>query len=382
MADSEQAPERARNAKPQLDYPFDRKPERGQTLVVAPGVRWIRMPMPMALDHINLWAIDDGDGWAVVDTGLRTDDTAKAWRELWAATNDPRPMSRIFVTHMHPDHIGMAGWLAGKFKCRMWITREEYMGCRVMASYTGREAPQAGVDFYRGLGWGEDALETYRTRFGNFGKYMYSLPDTFRRMRDGEVIRIGAHDWRVVVGRGHSPEHACLYCPDLKLFISGDQVLPRISSNVSVYPHEPEADPMGEWYESMAKIRREVPDDVLVLPAHNDPFRGLHARIDYLMQSQDRAMQRLRRALREPKRAIDVFGALFARPISEADTDLLSMATGEAMACLNNLERRGQVQWALGDDGVRRYSLVAGVAVPDDTEETGPLDVTAAPSLT
>jgi glyoxylase-like metal-dependent hydrolase (beta-lactamase superfamily II) len=167
-----------------------------------------------------------------------------------------------------------------------------------------------------------------------------------------------------VVGNGHSPEHACLHCPELKLLISGDQVLPRISSNVSVYPTEPDADPMTGWLASIAKLKREVPDDVLVLPAHNECFRGLHARLDALADGQHRALDRLKKAISEPKRVIDVFSALFKRPIVESDAALLGLATGESLASLNHLIARGEATRSLGNDGVAVYRLrgAAGAA--------------------
>ncbi|MCL4746540.1 MAG: MBL fold metallo-hydrolase [Burkholderiaceae bacterium] len=344
-------------ATPKLVYPFNAPPPRGSSMEVATGVRWIRMPLPFALDHINLWALEDGDGWALVDTGLGTEESMLVWRELFANAPDSRSLTRVLVTHMHPDHVGMAGWLTRKFGVRLWMTRQEYLTCRLMAADTGREAPPEGIAFYRTAGWSDSAIESYRVRFGNFGKNIHALPDSYRRLHDGEELRIGDQTWRVVVGSGHSPEHACLYCPALKLLISGDQVLPRISSNVSVYPTEPDADPMADWYASLAKVKREVPDEVLVLPAHNECFRGLHARIDALRSGQDRAIARLRRALAEPRRAIDVFAALFARAISESDVPLLSMATGESVACLNHLVQRGEASREFDSNGVAWFRL-------------------------
>ena len=344
--------------RPTLVYPFEAPPTRGRTTEVAPGVHWIRMPLPYALNHINLWALDDGHGWLLVDTGVRNEETALVWRELFANAPDKRPLTRIIVTHMHPDHVGMAGWLTRKFGVRLWMTPMEYLTCRVMVSDSGREAPPDAIEFYRSAGWSAAAIETYRARFGNFGKHIHPLPDSFRRLDDGEELLIGANTWRVIVGTGHSPAHACMYCPALKVLISGDQVLPRISSNVSVYPTEPDADPMSGWLASLAKLKREVPDDALVLPAHNECFRGLHARIDALAIGQERSLERLRRALQEPKRSVDVFGALFARTIGEADVSLLGMATGESLACLNHLMHRGEVTRDLDADGVASYRLV------------------------
>lgn len=339
-----------------LSYPFDRV-QSGQVTTVAPGVQWLRMPLPYALDHINLWIIDDGEGWAIVDTGTRTEEVGNIWCELFDQSVGSRTVSRVFVTHMHPDHVGMAGWLTRRFGARLWMSRLEYLNCRVVVSDSGREAPPDGTEFYRRAGWSEAALETYRVRFGNFGKHIHALPDSYRRLLDGETLRIGAHDWRVIVGGGHSPEHVCLHCPALKLLISGDQVLPRISSNVSVYPLEPDADPMSEWLASLDKLRARVPDDVLVLPSHNEPFLGLHARLKMLSHGQERALDRLRRRLIEPQRAIDVFGALFARPISETDVGMLGMATGESIACLNHLVHRGEALREADSQGVLWYRM-------------------------
>jgi glyoxylase-like metal-dependent hydrolase (beta-lactamase superfamily II) len=344
---------------PVLDYPCGEAPVAGMTSEIVPGVLWLRMPMPFALNHINLWAIHDGNGWAAVDAGLQTSDTAAAWHKLFAegGTLAQGGLTRLFATHMHSDHIGMAGWLTRKFDCRLWMTRTEYLMCRVLAAYTGRAAPDDGVRFYRNAGWDDDAIELYRTRFGGFGKFVHALPDSYRRLNDGELLDIGEHRWCVVTGKGHSPEHACFYCAELKLLISGDQVLPRISSNVSVFPTEPDANPMADWLASIDKLRQTIPDDVLVLPAHNEPFRGLHARLDHLTRSRHTALDRLRQALTQPKRAVDVFAQLFSRPIGSEPGLLLGMATGESVAHLNYLLYRGEAEKELRSDGCAWYRL-------------------------
>lgn len=340
--------------RPKLDYPFESGPTpgTGEAVDVAPGVKWLRMPLGGALQFINVWAIEDGEGWCVVDTGMQTRDTSQAWRAAFKDALGGRPVTRVIVTHLHPDHIGLAGWLTRKFQCRLWMTRLEYLQCRMLVADTGREAPEDGMRFYKAAGWDEDALENYRARFGGFGKAIYQLPDSYRRLNDGEEFDIGGRTWRIVTGNGHSPDHACLYCPELKVLISGDQVLPRISSNVSVFPTEPDADPLSDWMTSCAKVKREVPDDVLVLPAHNDPFHGLHARLDHLIAGHERSLGRLEKALAEPKRAIDVFGSLFARPIGP---ELVGMATGESLAHINCLIERGKAVAEADADGVIWY---------------------------
>jgi glyoxylase-like metal-dependent hydrolase (beta-lactamase superfamily II) len=311
------------------------------------------MRLPMAgLTHINVWALADGGGWTLVDTGMQTDDTAANWRAALAGPLGDRPVRRVICTHMHPDHIGMSGWLTRRHECRLWTTRLEYITCRMLVADTGREAPADGVRFYRAAGWDEAALEHYRARFGGFGKAVHALPDSYRRVQDGEEIEIGEVGWRAVVGRGHSPEHLCLYSPSLKVLISGDQVLPRISSNVSVFPTEPDADPMREWLESLAQIRGRVSDEVLVLPSHNEPFHGLHARLAGLIEGHERRLERVLLELAQPRRAVDVFSALFRRPVG---AEMLGMATGESLAHLNCLLGRNLASRQADADGVFWY---------------------------
>jgi glyoxylase-like metal-dependent hydrolase (beta-lactamase superfamily II) len=322
------------------DYPFAEPPAVGATLEVAPGVRWVRMPLPFALKWINLWLLDDGDGWVVVDTGIPSSETKAAWRQIFENDLGGKPVKRVIVTHMHPDHIGLAGWMTRKWSCDLWITRLEYIMCRMLVADTGREAPEAGVKFYRAAGWGQEDLDRYVERFGGFGKAVSQLPDAFHRLEDEQELVIGGRVWRIVTGSGHSPDHACLWCPELNLMISGDQILPRISSNVSVFPTEPDGNPLGDWLRSCAKLKAIIPEDTLVLPAHNEPFYGAHKRLDALIHGHELAMTRILDRLDEPKRALDLFGAVFARTIGP---DVLGMATGETLAHLNCLIRRGDV---------------------------------------
>ena len=281
-----------------FDYPCGDPPPAGETKEIAPGVLWVRMPLPFALRWINLWLLEDGDGWTVVDTGVATDESRAHWTTIFASPAlKGKPVTRVLCTHMHPDHVGLAGWITDRFNCVLWMSRLEYVVCRMLVADTGREAPEDGVNFYRAAGWDDAALVTYRKRFGQFGRMVQAMPDSFRRVTAGESLRIGGHDWRVLGGHGHSPEHLCLWSPELNLFISGDQILPRISSNVSVFPTEPEADPLSDWLESCARLQREIPADVLVLPAHNEPFVGAHARLQELIDGHELCLKRVERRL-------------------------------------------------------------------------------------
>jgi glyoxylase-like metal-dependent hydrolase (beta-lactamase superfamily II) len=351
-----QPPSSQTAAGPSLSFPFSSAPPPGEACEVAPGVLWLRMRLPMAgLNHINVWALAEPDGWTLADTGMHTTDTAQDWHKALSGALQGRAVQRVICTHMHPDHVGMAGWLTRRYDCRLWMTRLEYVTCRMLVADTGRAAPPDGLRFYRAAGWDAAALEHYQARFGGFGKAVHALPDSYRRVVDGEELPIGGRVWRAVVGRGHSPEHLCLHCPQLRVLISGDQVLPRISSNVSVFPTEPDADPLHEWLESLAAIARQVPDDVLVLPSHNEPFRGLHARLAALISGHEERLTRVRELLTAPQRAVDVFGALFRRSVG---LDMLGMATGESIAHLNCLIGRGLAVRELDGAGISWYRRV------------------------
>jgi glyoxylase-like metal-dependent hydrolase (beta-lactamase superfamily II) len=335
-----------------LDYPFETPPPPGTMMAVAEGVYWVRMPLPFSLAWINLWLIEDGEGYTLVDTGIATEETRTHWKTLFEGQMGGKPITRVIVTHMHPDHVGLAGWITRRFGCELWMSRLEYITCRMLVADTGREAPEVAVDFYRRAGWTPAQIETYQKRFGGFGKAVSRMPDAYRRLEDEQRLMIGAHEWRIVTGNGHCPEHACLVCDDLNLMISGDQILPRISSNVSVFPTEPEADPLADWIASCHKLKATLPVDVLVLPAHNEPFRGAHKRLDGLIEGHETALRRLHDRLAEPKRVVDTFPALFSRKIGD---DVVSMATGEALAHLNCLRHRGLAVREPGADGVDTY---------------------------
>ncbi|MBT4519682.1 MAG: MBL fold metallo-hydrolase [Halieaceae bacterium] len=337
-----------------LSYPWGRtgSPAPGEPRKIADGVYWFRLPMPMSLDHINIWLLEDVEGWTVVDTCLNLPDARAAWEQIFDGFMEGKPLLRVICTHLHPDHVGLAGWLTERFGCELWMSREEFLMCRAMAGDTGRPAPDVAIRFYIAAGYNDQQLDKYRQKFGRFGKAISPLPDSFRRLLDGETIRVNDRYWQVVMGSGHSPEHVALYCPALKLLISGDQVLPKITPNVSVFPTEPHSDPLKEWLRSNARIRDKLPDDVLVLPAHEAPFYGLHIRLTQLIEAHERDLDKLFEHLVEPRRAIDCFPALFKREITD---DVLGMATGETLAHLNCLLGRRRVRVERDEQGVDWY---------------------------
>lgn len=344
----------ARPARAELIYPCAPPPGAGEAVEVADGVLWIRSPLPMALDHINLWALRDGDGWTVVDTGLNFPPAREGWEAAFAGPLGGRPVRRVICTHMHPDHVGLAGWMTRRFGAPLLMSRLEYVTMRMLVSDAG-PAPDEGADFYRACGWSEEQIAGWRARYGMFGKGVSEPPVAYQRLTAGETLEIDGQEWKLVGGDGHSPEHICLLREEDGVFIAGDQLLPKISSNVSVWPTEPDADPLSDWLASLERLKAEVPGNALVLPAHGEPFRGAHARLDGLIRGHETSLKRLLRSLREPKGATEVFGCLFARPIGDG---LLGMATGESLAHLNCLVRRGEAIRETDAGGVWRWRAV------------------------
>jgi glyoxylase-like metal-dependent hydrolase (beta-lactamase superfamily II) len=338
-----------------LHYPFGRwVPEPGTLFEVAPGIHWLRMPLPFGLDHINLWALDAGDSWALVDTGVNMPRTRGYWEALFAGPLAGKPVTRIIVTHYHPDHLGLAGWLCARWNVPLEIARTEYLLARTLTLDIRDAPPPEAVDFSIRAGWPEDAVEGLRTKpWGSFSKIVSPLPAGFKRIRDRQVLDIGARRWTIVTGRGHSPEHACLVADD-GVMIAGDQVLPRITSNVSVYPTEPYADPLADWLESIETLRHVDPA-ILVLPAHNEPFTGLHTRLDQLRDDHYAKLDKLLAFCAIPRTAFESFATLFRKPIGESD---YGIATGEAVAHLHWLEERGKIRRLVDDSGVDRFVAV------------------------
>jgi glyoxylase-like metal-dependent hydrolase (beta-lactamase superfamily II) len=315
-------------------------PAKGGVAELAPGVLWVRLGLPFALDHINVWLLADGPGWTLVDTGVGNDATREAWEKLSREVLGERPLWRIVCTHYHPDHVGLAGWLAARHGAELWCSREEWLHARLYSCQPLGEARAGFRRFYGRAGVPSSELAPLVEQARSYKRLVSRVPASHRRLRDGEELRVGGTSWRVVVGRGHSPEHVCLHAPELGLLVGGDQVLPTITPNVSIWPSEPEADPVGDFLESAAALRR-LPEGVLVLPSHGRPFTGLHRRLDELASHHRQRLEEVWASCAEPRTAHEVTRSMFPRDLDPHQT---TFAIGEGLAHLNHLVEAGRVR--------------------------------------
>ena len=337
-----------------LSYPFPDPPEPGAAVEVAPGILWLRFPLPMALDHVNVYALDDGDGWTVVDTGIQS----RRSREIWCtALQRPlagKPVHRALVTHHHPDHIGLAGWLQTDHGVELVTTRTAWLFAR-MLQLDEQDRPSAEtVAFWRRAGMDAALLgRRMAERPFNFADTVAPLPLGFTRIQEGRTLNAGGRDWTVRIGNGHAPEHATLWSEDI--IIGGDQLLPSISPNLGVYATEPLADPVADWLESCTRLSAFATADQLVLPGHKLPFRGLPTRLTQLIDNHHGALSRLEKHLNTPKSAGACFLPLFKREIGGGEYGL---ALVEAFAHCQHLWKEGRVRRNLAENGAYLYQTV------------------------
>jgi glyoxylase-like metal-dependent hydrolase (beta-lactamase superfamily II) len=342
----------------EITYPFgETLPLPGETITVAPGILWLRMPLPFALNHINLWLLRDGAGWCVVDTGFGGEVTQGHWRTLFAGAMGGLPMTRIVVTHHHPDHVGTARWLQEQSDVDVWMTLGEWAMAHVVHADLGATARAGTLAFLARNGLPPERCEALSTRRSAFANGVPALPPAFRRLMAGDRIMIGEREWQVIIAHGHAPEHMSLYSATGEggpILISGDQVLPRITTNVSVWASQPDADPLAQFIESLARFR-PCDQNTLVLPSHDRVFRGLHARLDQLAHHHDERLAKLEQALTEPLSAYAALPHLFKRAM---DDHQIIFAMGEAIAHLHYLVSSGKALRRTEADGTLRFKRV------------------------
>jgi glyoxylase-like metal-dependent hydrolase (beta-lactamase superfamily II) len=342
----------------QLHYPLgDTLPAPGTTLEVASGVKWIRMALPFALDHINLWLlrdeIDGVQGWSVVDCCISVDAAKAQWEQIFANELEGLPVLRVIVTHMHPDHIGLAWWLCEKWHAPLWISATDYNMARIGSQIANSFGGDSAALFFASHGLNEPAtIDQVKGRSSYYSTLVPAMPRQFRRMMDADSLDIGGRSWRCISGYGHAPEHISLYCEELGVLIGGDMMLPRISTNVSVFDSEPESNPLQLFLQSIDKFW-PLPADTLTLPSHGKPFTGLHKRIEQLHAHHDDRLAEVMQACTEkPCSAADVLPILFKRKL---DLHQTTFAMGESIAHLHALWFEGKLKRSRDAAGVYRF---------------------------
>ena len=342
-----------------LHYPLgDQVPPQGSAIELAPGLKWLRMPLPFALNHVNLWLLRDcfqgREGWSVVDTCIDSPQSRADWESVFATALEGLPILRVFATHMHPDHVGLAHWLCERWNATLWMSAADYQmaryACQVVNSFGGERL----ADFFFSHGMTDPAdLEQVRQRKNYYRNLVPDVPPNYARLMDGGDVAIGGQNWRCIAGYGHSLEHMALHCAQRNVLISGDMVLPRISTNVSVYEVEPEGDSLTLFLDSIDRFS-PLPADVLVLPSHGKPFTGLHTRVGQLHDHhRERLDDVLCAARQQPVCAYDLLPVLFRRKL---DLHQTTFALGESLAHLHRLWHAGQLVRTRDAQGIWRFA--------------------------
>ncbi len=337
-----------------IRYPWETPPEHGQAIEVAEGVLWTRLPLPMKLDHVNIYALDDGASWTVIDTGFASNKSKEIWRGFIAGPLQGKPISRVIVTHHHPDHVGLAGWFQTEHGAELVTTRTAWLMARMLTLDVQSEMTSENEAFYISAGMDPQILAARKAeRPFNFADVVAPMPLGYTRIKQGDLITMGGRNWRVHIGNGHAPEHATFWSEDDTLVLGGDQLLPSISPNIGVYATEPMADPISDWLEACERLAPLAREDHLVLGGHKLPFTGLPTRMRQLIDNHHGALARLLDYIDTPKSAAECFVPLFKRKIGPGEYGL---ALVEAVAHLSHLYQAGQATRTRRADGAWVYT--------------------------
>ncbi|AXT40802.1 MBL fold metallo-hydrolase [Alteromonas sp. BL110] len=337
-----------------MEYLFDKQVEPGELIEVADGVLWLTMPLPFELDHINLYLIRGEGGWVVIDTGIGTSTTKSLWMRIFEQLD--APIVGVIVTHLHPDHVGLAGWIADTYNVPFYMTQTEYFTARAFAAGRNGATNTRDVLYYQRAGLDDPMIAKLTSGEGNgYSSVVSPLPISYTRLKHGMTLFLGDNEWVVMIGRGHSPEHACLYNAKKNILISGDHILPIITPNIGAYSTEPDANTLADYLNTLPQFK-SLPRNTTVLPAHKLPFIGLHERVDSLIAHHHEHLQALLKACKEPKAVVDLLPVMFRRKLSSRN---MVFAVAECLSHLNYLVSEGDISRALNDEGVYTFKVCA-----------------------
>jgi glyoxylase-like metal-dependent hydrolase (beta-lactamase superfamily II) len=323
-----------------IDFIDKEIPEPGYWQQISPGILWLRMPLPFDLNHINLYLIEDYDlttktkGYALIDTGIGLDKTREIWDKLLDKLDFP--LTKVIVTHMHPDHIGMAGYLVDRYRVSLYMSHSEYFVARALCAGSRGASDWQDDEYLTRCGMPlEYVAKASSNRKNNKGvsQVILPIPLKYERLQEGDALEIGSNQWQVIIGRGHSPEHVCLYNRKAGVLISGDHVLPIISPNIGVYSTEPNANSLKMYLDTLPQFK-ELPKDTLVLPSHKQPFKGLHTRVDDLIAHHHQHLNNLMVFCETGKTIKECLPVLFKRELNQHN---MFFAIAEAFSHLNYL---------------------------------------------
>jgi glyoxylase-like metal-dependent hydrolase (beta-lactamase superfamily II) len=336
-----------------LTFPFPAPPAPGTLIDVALGIRWLRLPLPYRLDHVNVFLIANDGGWTSFDTGLGTNSCKEAWEAALSGSLSEDRLKSIIVSHFHPDHVGLAGWLCERYNLELSMPRPEYLHSLMLQWAPPDYGEEVFRPFYQRHGLSAEATDIVLSRGHEYLRRTTGVPVSYHRIRHGDTLSIGGRDFRVQTGGGHSLEQAMLYRPEERLFLAADQVIARISPNVSVHPMEPSLDALGIYLDSLRAIKASVDPDVLVLPGHGLPFYGLHTRIEELITHHALRCGEIAVACKDtPLSVAEIVPFLFTR---ELDAHQTGFAFGEVLAHVNHMLGRGELRLETDAGGVDRY---------------------------
>ena len=337
----------------QIRYPWEKPPKHGETIQVAEGLYWIRLPLPLKLDHVNVYALDDGDGWTIIDTGMGSPETKGIWGDLLSGPLSGKPVKRVVLTHHHPDHVGLAGWFQNDHGAELWTTRTAYLMARMLTLDVQETPPPEILTFWQRAGMDPKILAKRASdKVFNFADTVSPIALGYKRIMQDDVLSMGGRDWTVHIGNGHAPEHATFWSQSDNLVIAGDQIISSISPNLGVYATEPEADPVGEWLETCERLYQIANSKHVVFSGHKLPFSGLPFRLKQLIGNHHSTLKRLLKFLDSPQSAAECFQPLFKRCIGEGEYGL---ALIESIGHLNHLFKGKKVFRTLDPDGAYRF---------------------------